>query len=443
MTSLSQAVPAASIAAPRRRDASLVRNSALMMGTTVANLVLGYAFWLCAARLFSVSDVGLGAAVIAAMTLCGTIGGVGVGNALIQLLPSRRDEDAWSRTMTAGLLAGVGVSLLVAVVVIVVLPVLSSEFEPLRGHPLAEVGFLAGVALLVSGDLIDRAFVAERSSGSMLARNAVAAAGKIALVALPFVVVLGAAGIVVVWVAAAGLSLPAALLLQRRMGRRWRPVAGVRGEMKRIVRTIAGHHVVSIGNMVPQYVLPLLVAGMLSTAQNGVFYTTWRVAGGFMIVSVAVATSLFAEGVHDRADLGRNVRRALLVIGSILVPAALGAVVLGRDILELLGPAYAGGAALLALLALGAFPDAVTNVYVAVLRLERRFHAAAALTGTMAVLTIGLSCALVSPFGIAGVGCAFVASQTVGCLLVAADVLRRRSGCPQPVDGAKSGGTVK
>jgi Na+-driven multidrug efflux pump len=78
------------------------------------------------------------------------------------------------------------------------------------------------------------------------------------------------------------------------------------------------------------------------------------------------------------------------------------------------------------LLALGAFPDAVTNVYVAVLRLERRFRAAAVLTGTMAVLTIGLSFALVGPFGIAGVGCAFVASQSIGCLLVGADVLRRR-----------------
>ncbi|MDX6594392.1 MAG: hypothetical protein QOJ13_3588 [Gaiellales bacterium] len=426
MTSLSHAAPTAAVPAGRRRGGSLVRNSALMMGTTAANLVLGYAFWLCAARLFSVSDVGLAAAVIAAMTLCGTVGGVGVGNTLIQLLPSRREDDAWSRTMAAGMLAAVGLSLLVGVIVLLVLPLLSPEFRPLRDHPLAEAGFLAGVALLVAGDLIDRAFVAERASGSMLARNAVAAVGKIALVALPLVVALGSAGIVVAWVAATAVSLPAGVMLQRRLGRRWRAAGGTGVEMRRIVRTIAGHHIVSVGNMVPQYVLPLVVAGMLSTAQNGVFYTTWRVAGGFMIVSVAVATSLFAEGVHDRADLGRNVRRAMLVIGSILVPAALGAAVAGRHVLELLGPAYAGGSALLMLLALGAFPDAVTNVYVAVLRLERRFHAAAVLTGTMAVLTIGLSFALIGPFGIAGVGCAFVASQSIGCLLVGGDVLRRR-----------------
>ena len=77
-----------------------------MMCTTGANLVLGYLFWLVAARTFSVSDVGLGAAVIAAMTLCGTIGAVGVGNALIHVLPSRRDDAAWTRTLGAGLLAG-------------------------------------------------------------------------------------------------------------------------------------------------------------------------------------------------------------------------------------------------------------------------------------------------------------------------------------------------
>jgi O-antigen/teichoic acid export membrane protein len=425
MSSISHAASPAPLARGRAGD-SLVRNSVLMMGTTAANLVLGYAFWLCAARLFSVSDVGLGAAVIAAMTLCGTIGGVGVGNALIQLLPGRVDDRAWSRTMAAGLATGVGASLAVGVVVLALLPAVSPEFAGLRSHPPAAAGFLLGIALLVSGDLVDRAFVAERASGSMLARNAVTAVAKIALVAAPVVVGLGAGGIVAAWVAAAGLSLPCALLLQRRLGRRWRATGDLRHEMRGIVGTIAGHHVVSLGNMVPQYVLPLVVAGMLSTAENGVFYTTWRVAGGFMIVSAAVATSLFAEGVHDRRDLPRNVRRALLVIAAILVPASLGAVLAGRSVLGLLGPAYTDGALLLALLALGAFPDAVTNVYVSVLRLDRRFRSAAMLTGTMAVLTVGLSLAFVGPFGIAGVGAAFVASQTAGCALVAADMWRRR-----------------
>jgi O-antigen/teichoic acid export membrane protein len=419
------AAPAGAAGAPAR-GRSLVGNSLLMMGTTAANLVLGYAFWVVAARLFSVSEVGLAAAVIAAMTLCGTVGAVGVGNALIHLLPTRNDDAAWSRTVAAALVSAAGMSAAVGVVLLAVLPAVSPEFAGLRSGPLVAAAFLAGAAALVAAEMVDRAFVGDRSSGSMLARNAAAAALKIALLAVPAVVAVGAGGIVVAWVLAAAASLPLAVWLQRRLGRRWRRPAGVRREVAGIVRTIAGHHVVSVGNMAPQYLLPLLVAGMLSTAENGVFYTTWRVAGGFMIVSVAVATSLFADGAHDARDLGRKARRALLLIAGMLVPALLVAVAAGDRLLAVLGPEYAAGSTLLLLLALGALPDAVTNVYVALLRLERRFRAAAALTATIAAATVALSVALLEPLGVAGVGVAFLAAQTLGCVLAGADVVRRR-----------------
>jgi O-antigen/teichoic acid export membrane protein len=417
--------------APRRiagaGGRSLVRNSLLLVGTTGANLALGYVFWLVAARTFTVEEVGLGAAVIAALTLCGTIGAVGVGNALIQLLPTRRGSTEWSRTLTAGVATGVALSLAVGVAVLALLPVVSSEFASLHASPLAAAGFLAAVAVLVTGDLLDRAFVAERASGRMLARNATVAVAKIALLVVPAVVALRADGIVVAWVVAAAASVPVALALQRGLGRTWNPFAGgVARESARIVRTIASHHFVSVGNMAPQFVLPILVAAMLSTAENGVFYTSWRVAGGFMIISVAVATSLFAEGSHDPRDVRRNVWRSLRLIGAVLVPVALGTVAFGHEVLGVLGPEYVEGFPLLVLLAIGAFPDAVTNVYVAVLRLERRFRLATALTASIALVMLALTAVLLPVFGIAGFGVAFIAAQTFGCAVAGVDRLRRR-----------------
>jgi len=148
-----------------------------------------------------------------------------------------------------------------------------------------------------------------------------------------------------------------------------------------------------------------------------------------------VATSLFAQGAHDRSRIGRDVRRSLTVIGLILVPTAIVAALFGEQLLALLGPAYTEGSTLLVLLAVGAFPDAVSNVYVAVLRLERRFRAATALTGSMAALTIALTVLMIGPYGLNGVGLAFIASQSIGCLLVAADVLVQRHRVKRVVHG--------
>lgn len=50
------------VAHPRRRLGSLHRNSLWIMGTTALNGVLGYAYWLAAARTFHAVDVGLATA---------------------------------------------------------------------------------------------------------------------------------------------------------------------------------------------------------------------------------------------------------------------------------------------------------------------------------------------------------------------------------------------
>src|SRR5262249_41235131 len=71
----------------RLRHHSLLRNSGMMMAATAVNLALGYVYWIVAARAYSVQAVGLGAALLAAMTLAWTISSLGIGNSVVQLLP--------------------------------------------------------------------------------------------------------------------------------------------------------------------------------------------------------------------------------------------------------------------------------------------------------------------------------------------------------------------
>ena len=138
-----------------------------------------------------------------------------------------------------------------------------------------------------------------------------------------------------------------------------------------------------------------------------------------------MSLSLFAEGVNEPDELRAKARRALGIIGVILVPGAVVVLATGGMLLSVFGPSYESHAAgLLQAVLLAAFPDAVTNIYVAVLRVRGRLAAAAALNLGIGVGTVALSWALLPEFGIAAVGWAFLAMQLAGCLFVVIDLRR-------------------
>ncbi|HET8853324.1 MAG TPA: polysaccharide biosynthesis C-terminal domain-containing protein, partial [Ktedonobacteraceae bacterium] len=139
------------------------------------------------------------------------------------------------------------------------------------------------------------------------------------------------------------------------------------------------------------------------------------------------AVSLFAEGSHVADDLQRKVRSSAVIIGILLCPAMLICFLGGRYIMLLFGPDYAQhGLLLLMIFTIAAVPDAVTNIYVSVLRVQRRLRHAALLNLSMALLTLALAWMLLPTLGIVGAGWAFLIAQSAGSLVAGVDVIRIR-----------------
>jgi O-antigen/teichoic acid export membrane protein len=142
----------------------------------------------------------------------------------------------------------------------------------------------------------------------------------------------------------------------------------------------------------------------------------------FFMVSAAISQSLFAEGSNSPEVLQTRVRSSVRLIALILGPCMFVFLVGGGRILSLFGPRYASeGSELLILLTISAIPDAVTNVYVAVLRVQRRLRFASVLNGSMAAITLSLSWLLLPSLGIVGAGWAWLIAQTAGSCAVAVD----------------------
>jgi O-antigen/teichoic acid export membrane protein len=414
--------------AQRLRSDSLLRNSIYIMGTNVVAAAFGYLFWIVAAHTYSAYEVGLGSALISAISLASTLATLGMDATLVQILPRRKAGYAWSLTLNAGLATGILAGLLTGIIMVVALPLFAPQFAIVEHNAGYAFALVAGVPLMTASLLLDQAFVAERAAHNMLVRNAAVAVLKIPLLVLPVVLLAraGALGILLPGVLAMAVVLIGGmLLLVPRLGRAYRLAAsGIVRQARSMLSSLAGNYFINLGGLIPYYLLPVFVAVRLSPEENAYYYTTMKLAEICILGSFAVSLSLFAEGSHAADDLPRKVRMSAAIISMIIGPAMLVCFLGGRYILLLFGPSYAQhGLVLFMIFVAAAVPDAITNVYLSVLRVQRRLRFAALLYLGMAALTLALAWILLPMLGIAGAGLAFLIAQVAGSLVAGCDLI--------------------
>ena len=412
-----------------RRD-PLSRNGLFIVATTLVNSAFGYVFWVIGARLFPAAAVGIVAATISAASVVGILAYAGVGMTLIHSLPQARTGRDWSLTVLSGTtitaLIGIGGSLLV----VAVLPATSDKFLLLHQFGTATI-FALGTLAWSLGSALDYAFIAERKAQFMLGRNAVHAAAKVLAVIVlalllarsPTILLLSWSAAAVVGALAGGGFLVWRLSHGRLFRPAWRQLLRSAGDLR---TRLVGHQVISISGQLPPLLLPIVVTTRLSARADAFFYLTWLLTGVLLVVSAAVADSLFAEGAHQPAAIRGRALFALKLVAGIVVPLMIVFFVAGGLLLSIFGPSYSAHALdLLYVLVLAAIPDALTNLYVALLRLQSRFVVASTLNLGMGLGTVVLSWLLLPIFGITGAGIAWLAMQLAGCLFCLADLLRR------------------
>jgi O-antigen/teichoic acid export membrane protein len=427
----------------RVRSDSLVRNSLYLMSSTVVTSALGYVFWVFSAHAFTHEEVGIASAVISLCSTTALLTYLGSSAMLIERLPSREGSSEWTSTLLRVCLVTAGVTIVVTAAAVPLL--LSSKnyrlfFSTMPPILVAMIGAAAWTLL----NLLGAAFIASRRAGHLLSIQTLVSVTKVIIVLLLAVVGGGAMGLVGAWVvsAALGVGAGAAWLIPRMgLGRRPgpRPRRAVnaspdfrlplrqrrRPRHRRALvppsadsmRHWLGQHLTSAGGILIPLVLPVLVVLRLGVTQNAYFYITEMMGAAFFMVSPSVASAVFAEGVRARSDLRRLVSRSLRVIAILLAPAVAVMIVGGRFILGLFGASYAAaGYGLLILLAISALPDAISNVAVVVCRVNQRLGYSTGLNLAILAITLWGAWILMPPFGITGVGIAWLAAQTIGAI---------------------------
>ncbi|QYX81153.1 lipopolysaccharide biosynthesis protein [Streptomyces akebiae] len=421
----------------------LFRNAYALMLNTGISAVLGLGFWLAAARYYTEASVGQGSAAIAAMKLLAGLTALTLTGALARFIPVA--GPGTGRLIFRTYAGSAVIVALAAGVFLLTLGLWGSSYSFLH-DPLYAVFFVLAVVAWSTLTLQDGVLTGLRSAVWVPVGNTVFSAVKLVLLVV-FAAAVPTMGVFVSWVAAIAVSvLPLGWLVFRRLIPRH--VRATEGHahppsLREIGRFLAGDYTGSLFSLAVVYLVPVIVAAQVSSADNAYFYITTTIGGTVNLLAINMGASLTVEGAHEPARLAANTRAALRRMARIMLPVCAVLFFGAPWILAVFGQAYADAATpLLRWFAIGAVLRVVMETYFAVLRAQSRTAGLAWLQGLLCALVLGLTLVLLPRMGLTGAGVAEISSLAVIVLIAAPRlyrILRGAGPAEVPADAAPDG----
>ncbi len=398
---------------------SLYRNAGYLMLNSAVSAILGFVFWMIAARSYSSSDVGITSALIGGIGLLNVLSLLGLNMGLIRFLPGEEDK----RGMINSCFTIVGIcSIGLAMVFIVGTPLWSPALSFLLGNTKFILSFIIFTfvtsLILIQG----QTFIAFRSAKFAFVQQMIWQGLKIVLVVM--LVSFGVFGIFSSWgIAALITMLVGNLFLLRKAQPGYFPFPSIK---KRVVNEMAhfalGNYGAGVISGAPIYLLPLMIINILGAEPSAYFRIAWGVAGVLFMIPLAVIMALFAEGSHEPKELHITILKAIKFISLLVVPAMLLILLLGDKILLLFGSEYSENALkLLRILALSSIPLAINELYVVIKRVELKVKPVIYTYSGIIIPILGGSYILMNRVGLTGVGLGWLLGQ--GVVAIATSIL--------------------
>jgi O-antigen/teichoic acid export membrane protein len=352
-------------------NAPLFRNAYALVVNTGITAVLGFVYWVVAARLFTTNDVGLAAAAISAMTLLAGISLLNMEAVLVRFIPIAGRH---TRRLVLGVFAGCSVLAVISSTIFIVgLPVWTPSLDFLVTH-FHGLGFIGATLAWCYFILLDGILVGLGRAVWVPVENALFGVAKLAFLLAfvgerPF-------GIFASWsLSAALVVIPFALLILLRFipAHMEKPVPGAELTRETFRSYAAGDYVGSVFDLAAISLLPLIVTHWAGAEENAYFYQSWIIAYTLILVANNTARALTVEAARDATQLHRYGRVVLKHTLQLLAPIVAGVVILAPWILSVFGTAYAAeGTLTLRILALAALPHAVILLGLVTARLQHQ-----------------------------------------------------------------------
>ena len=390
---------------------SFYRNALYMMANSAPASVLGFIFWVVAARVLQTSEVGFGSALLSAVALLAFIGNLGLSSGVIRYLPTSTDK---ARLLNFSYTLSALATLVVSLVFLGGLSWWSPELLVLRQNPILSAVFVIFTVVACLQSITLQVFVAFRRASFTLIQSTITSVVRLVLV-IGLASMFNLLSIFVYQGVALTVSFGVGLLVFLPMVlRHYRPVPSLRRQTNRGLLSFSLINLISDGLLsLPAWVVPLMLLNTLGSVANAYFSVTWAVASQLQPIALGVASSIFAEGSFDEGNVDRNLKKGLKLIILLLIPAVVILLLLGDKVLLVFGEEYSvEGIGLLRLLILTTIPASLNILYFGIARVEKRLKVLLLLNGVAGLTTVVLSYVLLPQLGIIGVGVGWLVAQT-------------------------------
>ena len=271
----------------------LLTNAGAVAFGSVTTSALGFVYWWTAARNFTPEAVGLAAAAISTMTLVGMVGELGLGTLMMgEGLLKRREAPG---LVSASLFTAAGLSTALGLLFIGLAPLVVGRLDFLYSASDVAALFVAGCAIMGFAMVLDQTLIGALRGAQQMSRS-------VLFSVLKLVLLIGAAAvgyvtredtILATWVFG---QLAAILMFAGWLVSRGQPVwhrpetALLRGRVGKVL----GHHFLNSVAQAPGFILPPLVATMLSPTINAAFFAALMLINVVCYLPAAMATVVFA-----------------------------------------------------------------------------------------------------------------------------------------------------
>ena len=399
---------------------SFRRNSAFYVTAVCLGDVIGFVFWIVAARFYNVADVGFATALLAAINLIFMLSRLGLDVGLVRFIHDEKDKSSLINTS----LTVVGLaSIVLSLIFIGGLNIWSVALQPILGKfPVAALFVL--LAFLCSLYwILNATFLAFRRAHFSLIHVAILALRIVLVIPLAF---LGSVGILSAYAIAIGVATVVAFFLLTRIQHGYRPIPTIKkSAFDGAFRFNFGNYFADTFRMLPGLLLPVLIVNLISAETSAYFYMAWMAGATVFGISAAVNNVFLAETVANQDRIGVNILKTtkllVLLIGSLVVVTFF----FGKWLLWLFGVNYADeGAELLSLLAVSAIPLTINEIFIALKKLEKNVMPIVFTRIFISAATIVGGLLLTQAIGIKGIGIALFVSQMLIAIIVCPQLIR-------------------
>lgn len=395
---------------------NLYRNSFFIIITSITSGGLGFVFWMLAARIYPMEDVGVATALISSMTLILVLSKMGFDVSIIRYFP---DMDK-NRALGTAIIVSSLFALFFSVIFVAGTDYWSPDLDLLV--PLTGILFIAIAITNVVLSLSGVAFTAVRKAKYYFFQNIVLGSRLLFLIPLACFGTLGLFG---AYGASSILTLLFTLAYLNTIG--IKPTFCIdRSFIHESFHFSVGNYISNIFILAPNNLLPIIALYVLGAETTAQYFIVFTMVSILFTIPNALSTSLLVEGSNG-VPLRESVIKSITTTYAVLIPVATLFFIFGDSILSFIGKDYSGNSVFFGTMILSSFLVSGLYIYSSILRIRRETREILYLTGLLFVLLTVSSYYLMQIYGLNGMGYAWILGYGATIVVGGIRLLKKRT----------------